>query len=151
LAQPKIMLMMGLGFCLIGGANTFMLPRELHKGNYAALAVLLFPLAGLGMLIAFVVVWRSQRRFKNCFFEPAQIPTPLGGSLDGVIRIGRRLQLEHELHLKISCVRRVQAGKETNEFTLWQNETIYSAQANLPDDPAGGTGIPVHFKLPDNQ
>jgi hypothetical protein len=143
---------MTLGFCGIGGLGTFLsLPEELHKGNYAALLILLFPLAGIGFLVASISAWRSQRRFGDCFFEPAQIPIPLGGTLEGMIQTGAPLKLEHELRVTISCIRRFQAGKNTRENTLWQNEKNYTAQAGLPEPEPGHTGIPVHFNLPDGQ
>lgn len=155
LAQPLILLVMGLMFCVIGGVSTvFALPDVWQKHNYAALVVLLFPLAGIVMLAAFVVGWRSQKRFGKCFFEPAQIPTPLGGVLEGMIQTGKPLTLEHELNLKFSCVRRVTTGSgkssSTNEYVLWHDEKAYSEQAALPQTGAG-TGIPVHFKLPADQ
>ena len=156
LAQPIIMLIMGLAFCGIGGVSTgFALPEVWQKHNYAALLVLLFPLAGLGMLAAFFAALRSQRRFGKCYFELAQIPIPLGGVLEGMIQTGKSLKLEHELNLKISCIRQVTTGsgksRSTNEYILWQEEKIYSSQANLPEPEPGHTGIPVHVKLPDNQ
>lgn len=151
MGQPILMLIMGLGFCGMGGVSTgFALPEVWQKHNYAALLVLIFPLAGLGMLAAFFVALRSQRRFGDCYFELAQIPIPLGRVLEGMIQTGAPLRLEHELHLKIFCMRRVQAGKNSNEYILWQNEKVYSEQANLPASETG-TGIPVHFQLPADQ
>ena len=156
LAQPIIMLVMGLAFCGLGGVSTgFALPEVWQKHNYAALLVLLFPLAGLGMLAAFFAALRSQRRFGNCCFELAQIPIPLGGVLEGMIQTGKPLKLEHELNLKVSCIRQVTTGsgksRSTNEYILWHDETIYSSHANLPEPEPGHTGIPVHFKLPADQ
>jgi hypothetical protein len=156
LAQPILMLIMGLAFCGIGGVSTFFgLPEVWQKHNYAALLVLFFPLAGLGMLAAFFVAWRSQKRFGKCFFELAQTPIPLGGILEGMIQTGKPLKLEHELNLKISCIRQVTTGsgknRSTNDYILWQDEKIYSSQANLPEPESGHTGIPVHFKLADSQ
>jgi len=152
MAQPKLYLVMALAFCSIGGlTSAFSLPEELHKKNYAALAVLCFPLIGIGFLIAFISAWRSQRRFGECFFELAQIPIPPGGVLDGMIETGAPLKLEHELNLRISCLRRVAAGKNTHESVLWQSEKIYTPEANLSEPEPGHTGIPVHFKLPEGQ
>ncbi len=156
LAQPILMLIMGLAFCGLGGVSTyFALPEVWQKHNYAALVVLFFPLAGLGMLAIFFVAWRSQKRFGNCYFELAQIPIPLGSVLEGMIQTGNPLKLEHELNLKISCVRQVTTGsgksRSTNEYILWQDEKIYSSHANLPESESGHTGIPVHFKLADGQ
>jgi len=155
MSQPVLMLIMGLGFSGMGGIATFFsLPEVWQTHNYAALVVLLFPLVGLGLLAAFFVALRSQRRFGKCFFELAQIPIPLGGVLDGMIQTGVPLKLEHELNLKISCVREVTTGsgksRSTSEYILWQNEKIYSQQADLPA-LENGTGIPIHFKLPADQ
>jgi hypothetical protein len=142
---------MGFGFCAIGGVSTgFALPEVWQKHNYAALAVLFFPLAGLGLITAFFIEWRSQRRFGDCFLELAQIPVPSGGVFEGMIHTGVPLQLEHELELTLTCNRRVQAGKNNTESILWQGEKIYTVQASLPRLD-NGTGIPVHFKLPEGQ
>jgi hypothetical protein len=156
MGQPKMYLIMGVGFCGIGGLSTyFALPEVWQKQNYAALLALLFPLVGIGLLIAFLNAWRSQKRFGDCFFEPAQIPVPLGGVLEGMIQTGKPLKLEHELNLKFSCIRHVVTGsgksRSVREYALWQNEKIYSERANLSDPEAGRTGIPIHFKLPTDQ
>jgi hypothetical protein len=156
LAQPIIMLIMGLAFCGLGGVSTgFALPEVWQKHNYAALLVLLFPLAGLGMLASFFIALRSQRRFGKCHCELAQTPIPLGGVLEGMIQTGKPLKLEHELNLKFSCIRQVTTGsgksRSTNEYILWHDEKIYSSQANLPEPESGHTGIPVFFRLPADQ
>ena len=150
------MLIMGLAFCGLGGVSTgFALPEVWRKHNDAALLVLLFPLVGIGLLIAFFAAWRSQRRFGKCGFELAQIPIPLGGVLEGMIQTGIPLKLEHELSLKCSCIRQVTSGsgehRTTNEYILWHEERIYSEQAHLPEPELGHTEIPVHFKLPADQ
>jgi len=154
--QPKIFLLMGLAFTGMGGVATYFgLPEVWQKHNYAALLVLLFPLVGIVMLLAFINAWRSQRRFGECFFEPAQIPVPLGGVLEGQIQTGKPLKLDHELNLKFSCIRRVVTGsgksRSVNEYALWQSEKIYLEQAGLIEAEPGHTGIPVHFKLPADQ
>jgi len=156
MSQSALYLIMGVGFCGLGGlASYFAVPEVLQKHNYPALFALLFPLAGIGFLIAFINAWRSQKRFGECFFEPAQVPIPIGGVLEGMIETGKPLKLEHELNLKFSCIRRVVTGsgksRHVNEFALWQTEKIYSEQAVLPEPGPGHTGIPVHFVLPDDQ
>ncbi len=156
MAYSNLYLIMGLAFTGIGGLSTFFaLPEVWQKHNYAGLIVLIFPLVGIAFLVAFVSAWRSQRRFGACVLELAQIPIPLGGVLEGLIATGHPLALEHELHLVCSCVRRVVTGsgknRSTQEYVLWQSEKIYSEQANLATAGPGQTGIPVHFKLPDDQ
>jgi hypothetical protein len=150
-AQTKILGFMALMFCGIGAMYAFTaLPKELHNGNYKALIVLIFPAIGIGLFIAIIRGMMARRRFGECFFEPAQIPIPIGGVLEGMIHTSAPLQLEHELKLKVTCIRRVEAGKNTTESALWQDEKIYSAQASLLQ-PGTGTGIPIHFKLPAGQ
>ena len=127
------------------------IPVELKKGNHLVLVVLLFPAVALSLLGYSFVKWRSRRRFGDCFFEPAQIPAPLGGTLEGMIVTGTRLQLEQALHLKISCIRRTASGEDTRENILWQDEKIFKAEARLPDPEPSHSGIPVFFKLPADQ
>jgi hypothetical protein len=131
------------------------IPKEWQKGNHAILIVLLFPVVAFYLLGYAFVKWRSRRRFGDCFFELAQIPAPLGGTLEGMIQTGVQLKLEHGLHLKISCVRRTVSGSGKSqsviENVLWQDEKIFKADASLPDADSGHSGIPVFFKLPGDQ
>lgn len=155
-SQWKLFLFMGVMFGAIGGtASFFALKEELPKGNYAVLFVLLFPTVAIGFIFAAVRALLARRRFGDCFFELAQVPAPLGGSLDGLIQTGARLNLEEALHLKLSCIRRTvsSSGKNRNvqESILWQDEKVFRHDASLPMTAAGGTGIPVHFNLPASQ
>lgn len=156
LAQSVLFLIMALAFGGLGGAMTFVaLPGELHKHNYAALLILLFPLVGIGFLIALISALLSKLRYGTCFLELAQIPIPLGGTLEGMIQTGGRLKLEHGLHLKFSCLRRTVSGsgknRSTREEVLWQDEKVLKPDAGLPESEPGHSGIPVYFKLPDGQ
>jgi hypothetical protein len=131
------------------------IPTEWQKGNHLILLVLLFPVVAFYLLGLSFVKWRSRRRFGDCFFELAQIPAPLGGTLEGMIVTGTPLKLEQGLHLKISCIRRTVSGsgknRSVNESVLWQDEKIFKADASLPDPEPGHSGIPVFFKLPADQ
>lgn len=155
-AQTKIMAIMALAFCGMGGLIAFhFLPKELHDGNYKALLALIFPAIGLGLLIAVVRGVLARRRFGDCYFEMAAVPGALGGALDGLIQTGARLRLEHGLHLKLSCIRRTVSGsgdnRSTQESILWQDEKIFKSEAELPESEPGRSGIPIHFKIPANQ
>jgi len=155
-AQTKIMAIMALAFCGMGGLIAFhFLPKELHNGNYKALVALIFPAIGLGLFISVVRGVLARRRFGDCYFEMAAIPGALGGSLDGLIQTGTRLRLEHGLHLKLSCIRRTLSGsgdnRSTQESILWQDEKVFKSEADLPEPEPGRSGIPIHFKIPANQ
>ncbi len=155
-AQTKLLAIMALAFCGLGGFFTVMvLPKELHQGNYKALFALLFPAVGIGFVIAIVRGILARRRFGDCFFEMAAIPGALGGTLEGLIQAGARLRPEHGLHLKLSCIRRVvnNVGDSQNvqENILWQDEKVFAPNADLPEPEPGRSGIPVFFKLPADQ
>jgi hypothetical protein len=154
-SQWKFFLFMGAMFCAIGcTVSFFVLKEELPRHNYTFLFVLIFPLVGFGFLIAAVRALLAHRRFGDCFFQLAQVPAPLGGSLDGIIQTSRLLRFEQGLHLKLSCIRRTvvhNADKGgVDETVLWQDEKFFRHDAGLPATVEGGTGIPVHFALPAN-
>lgn len=125
--------------------------REWQKGNPAILVALIFPVVACILLACSFRQWQARRRLGVCFFELAQTPAPIGGILEGMIQTAKPIKLEHDLYLKCSCVRRQRAGKETFENTLWQEEKIYMAGADLPQPEPGRGAIPVHFKLPADQ
>ncbi|HEY1787096.1 MAG TPA: hypothetical protein VGJ73_03030 [Verrucomicrobiae bacterium] len=154
--QWIILLFMGAAFAGIGGVTSFsVIPKELARGHYASLVTLIFPLAGLGFIVAAARAWLARRRFGDCFFELGQIPAPLGGSFDGVIQTSKRLTLEDSLHLNLSCVCRTVSGsgnsRSVREDVLWEDEKVLRQDAGLQSTSEGGSGIPVHFRLPENQ
>jgi len=154
--QWIIMLLLGTAFCVMGGLfAAHSLGRELHQGNFIALAVLLFPLAGIVMLTVAGRSLLARRRYGKCFFEMAAIPGVIGGTLEGMIQTGARLKPEHGLHLKLTCARRIASGvgedRSTHESILWQDEKVFKAQTDLPEPEPGRSGIPVYFKIPAGQ
>ncbi len=141
-----------LAFCGLSTPALLALPGELRHGNYKVLLAVLFPLAGLGFLVAAIRTMLVRRRFGDCVFNLATVPAALGGTLEGVIQTGARLRPEHGLHLRLSCVRRVTTGgrnRSTQETILWQDEKVL--KADLPEPEPGRTGIPVFFRLPPDQ
>ena len=128
-------------------------PPEWQRGNHAALIAVIFPLIGLAVLVFAFNTTRAWRRFGQSFFEMAAMPGALGGTLEGMIRVNGRLQPEHGLHLRLSCLRRSTTGtgnsRTTSEKILWQDEKWL--RADLPQTDLNATGIPVYFKLPADQ
>jgi len=131
------------------------IPKAFEERDPGILLVLIFPVVAGGLWIYTFVQWRARHRFGDCFFEPAQTPTPLGGVLEGTILTGKSIKLEHDLYLKLSCIRRSVSGcgkeRHVTETPLWEDEKIYRADVALPEPEPGHSGIPVHFKLPANQ
>ena len=95
------------------------------------------------------LVWR---KFNRSIFQIAAVPVPLGGTLQGEIRVKAKLQPQHGLHLRLSCVRRTTTGKANNpqktEKILWQDDKWL--RADLPQTDLNATVIPVYFSLPCN-
>jgi hypothetical protein len=127
-------------------------PQQLHQGNHAALIALFFPVVGVVVLVFAVNTTLAWRRFGQSIFEMAAIPAALGGTLEGEIQVRGKLQPQHGLHLRLSCVRRTTSstGKNrgTGEKILWQDEKWL--RADLPQADLNATGIPIFFSLPDS-
>lgn len=154
-APVKFFLIWSFGALTLSAPAIWHIPQEWRNSNHLILVALIFPVAAIGLLGYSFAKWRTQRRFGDCFFELAQIPTPLGGTLDGLIQTGVPLKLEQGLHLKLSCIRRTVSGSGKNrsvqESVLWQDEKVFRNDASLPATGSGGSGIPVHFVLPGDQ
>jgi hypothetical protein len=129
------------------------LPLELHKGNYGILVALLFPVVGIGMILYALKTTLAWRRFGQSIFEMAAIPATPGGTLEGQIQVKTKLQPQHGLHLRLSCIRQTTTGsgkgRHTNEKILWQDEKWL--RPDLPQIDLNATGIPIFFKLPADQ
>jgi len=121
-----------------------------HRGNHAVLVAMIFPLIGVFVFAYVVKATVAWRKFGQTIFDLAAIPAPLGGTLEGEIRVKTKLQPEHGLHLRLSCVRQTTTGagknRRTVEKILWQDEKWL--KPDLPQTDLNATGIPVYFKLP---
>ncbi len=153
-ADLKVYFFVALAFCGIGGFSTFfVLPQELHKENYAALLVLLFPAVGIYLLVYALLQRRGRRRFGESLFVMGSVPGALGGALEGSIQSGASLRPQQGLQLRLSCIRRSVSGsgknRQVSENILWQDEK------NLKNEAVSGQGdhavIPVYFRLPSDQ
>lgn len=126
-------------------------PPQLHQGNHAALIALIFPVIGVAIIYFSLITTSAWRKFNRSLFKMASVPAAHGGELAGEIEVQTRLQPQHGIHLKLSCVRRTVTGKsnnrQTSEKILWQDEKWL--RASLPPGGAKATAIPVYFKLPD--
>jgi hypothetical protein len=123
----------------------------LYEGKPAAFMALLFPLAGMWLLVRAIKATLRYRRYGISRLELSTIPGVIGRDLTGSVRATLDLQPAEGFQLTLTCVRRVttRSGKSssTSETTLWQEERRVRGEQNR--DYAGmGTNIPVSFALP---
>jgi hypothetical protein len=134
-------------WCGISGAiSLFVIP----PGNHVALIALM--VISLALIFFTLNTTRAWRKFNRSIFQMTAVPAALGGVLQGEIQVKTKLQPQHGLHLRLSCVRRATTGKSNNrqmaEKILWQDEKWL--RADLPQADLNATAIPVFFKLLSN-
>lgn len=123
----------------------------LHEGNPAGLIALLFPLAGVGILVWAIRCAIRYRKYGSSVFELSTLPGVIGHTLAGNVRISTVLRPEEGFQVSLTCVHRVTTGSgknsSTSETILWQEES--SVRGETIRDAAGfGTRIPLAFRLP---
>jgi hypothetical protein len=121
-------------------------------GEHAIIVALLFPSAGVVLLIRAIYLTLRWKRFGESVFRMLSIPGVIGGNLDGVIQVGAKVRPQEGFALRLHCTRRVTAGRRkkrhTVETILWEDKKTLRKEL-LEDDPRR-TGIPVHFTIPDH-
>jgi hypothetical protein len=149
-AALTVLFIMALAFCGIGGLCAFfVLPKELHERHYKALIVLVFPAMGVFFLLCALQQRRGWRRYGETSFVMTSVPGALGGALEGSIQTAAPFRPEQGLHLQLSCIRRIAAGKNTREDLLWQDEKFLKNEAVSTE--SGHAVIPVYWQLPAGQ
>ncbi len=120
----------------------YAVPRELARHNAAILMILLFPFAGLVMLVQAVRAAARWRVVRGAAFELDTLPGQIGGSLAGRIVLPAGVVPSGEFTVALRCVNRVTTNSgdssSTWEHVLWTDE-----RAALSD----GAAIPVAFYI----
>jgi hypothetical protein len=117
--------------------------RVLRNSDYLALPSLIFPLAGVVMLM-----WamRMRRRLRDCGesrFLMASVPGQIGGALTGSIHIDQPLPPGQQVALELECVNRTTRGF-WHSLTVW-DRILWRAQQTSISDSRGS--IPVAFMI----
>lgn len=138
---------------LVSSPVLFFVPEEVRGGNTLALVGLLFPLVGLGAIVAAVYFALQWRRYGNTVFEMDAVPGVVGGMLSGRVRIPTVVLPEKDAVAVLECVRRVTTGsgknRSTSVDTLWQEELSVPRGALVQESRA--TLVPVRFLIPPDQ
>jgi hypothetical protein len=127
----------------------------LQQGHRLALLGLLFPLVGLGLIVAAVrTTWR-ERKFGTSIFDLATRPGVVGHGLAGTVRAMSSVLPTDGFAVSLSCVNARTTGtgksRSTTETIRWQDETRVQGQ-RTSGGPGQGivTTIPIRFRVPDD-
>jgi hypothetical protein len=132
-------------------AGYFGMRAALEQGNRGGLVALLFPAAGIGLLVWAARMSIRLRRFGVSRFELDSRPAAIGRSLAGTVQAPLALMPADGFRVALSCIRRVTTGsgdnRSTSERILWQEE---QRVAGRPSRTAQGTttSVPVRIPIP---
>lgn len=134
---------------LVSAPLASIIPQQAAK-NPAVFLGLLFPVAGVLLLIRAIRQTLAYAEFGKTYFEMAGVPGVIGRGLKGMIQARFPHSPDHGIHLRLSCVQRVTTGSgnssSTSEHILWRDEADLTS-AQIYPGPAGTT-IPVEFRIP---
>lgn len=146
---------MAIFWNLVSTPGLFVLPRELAKGNWPALLILIFALVGLWLLYKAVHATLQWRRFGAIALTLSPYPGSIGGGIRATVDLPERLPASQPIRVTMTCVHRRTTGsgknRRTSEKALWQSETTAQSYAagrgmqltfsfNVPADlPPSGT------------
>ena len=135
---------------LISAPLAVFLPAEISEGNYPALLGFLFPLVGVGLLIAAIRKTVQRVKFGDSEFVLDRMPGVLGGEVAGTIVLPQGVAHAQAFNVRLACVhvRRVKSGKNTSthETVLWQTEQ--AIQHAMPFSDGMPQRISVRFRTP---
>lgn len=125
-------------------------PAAAKQKGAGAYIALVFPAAGLLLLVRAIRQTIAFFEFGKTYFEMSTLPGVIGRDLKGSIQARFPHSPDHGVHLRLSCVRRVTTGsgnsQSTTENIVWRDECDLNS-AQLYPGPAGTT-IPVAFHIP---
>ncbi len=128
----------------------FALPNALREKGANSYFLLIFPAAGIVLLIYAVRGTIAYSEFGKTCFEMASVPGVVGRELKGSIQARFPHSPDHGVTLRLSCVHRYVSGSgntaTTNERILWRDEADLNS-GQLYSGPVGTT-IPVSFHIP---
>lgn len=140
----------GIVFSGVGIPIIFMIVDEV-KENPAALAALLFPLVGLGMLAAAIYSTMRWYKYGKVSCELVTNPGVIGGWFKGIVWANIAFAPNEKVDAKLSCYHRYVTGsgkqRSTHRDVQWQ-EDIEVNMSRVRKVDGGLTAIPVMVYVP---
>jgi hypothetical protein len=134
---------------LISAPTLIFLPQAAAKKPIAYVG-LIFPVAGMFLLIRAIRMTMAYVEFGTTWFEMSPVPGVVGGELRGTIQARFPHSPDHGVQLRISCVHRTTTGsgdhQNTSERIVWRGESSLASGQLYPGP--NGTSIPVSFRIP---
>lgn len=136
---------------VISAPVLFILPDEVSGGNTAALFGLLFPLVGVGLIIAAARLYIRSRKYRGTEVELGALPIVPGATFEGTLHARFGHGAPEVLSLTLSCIRRRVTGsgknRNTSERVLWQEEQRVEGWDIAVDFEEAR--VPFAFEIPD--
>ena len=101
----RVMLFAGIVAMVASLPGVFAISKELARGNYGVLAVLLFPAIGIGFLSIAATDWLRRRKYGLARFVPQSLPIPFGGELVGMVMVNRSIASTGTGRVALDCHR----------------------------------------------
>lgn len=153
-------------WCAVTAPANLVIAKELAKGNYAVLAILLFDVAGIGLLVSAIrqtLVWK---KFGDVVLTLDPHPGSIGGQVGGVIALPPSPAWQQSLvrgctftvelvctHVQMQNRNRITIGNSNTsnrnniqQTAVWQD--IRTVQGTA--EPAGGARVTFCFAVPEN-
>ena len=132
-------------------AGYFGVRAAVEQGNRAGLVALLFPVAGVGLLVWAARISARLRRFGVSRLELETRPAAIGRPFGGTVLAPLTLVPAGGFRVVLSCIRRVTTGsgddRSTSERVLWQEEQRVPGRASRTAQGMT-TSVPVRVPIP---
>ena len=149
-SEALILALMGAVFFGLSLPALLALPRELARGNYALLAVLLFTLIGLALMFFAAKAFGEVLRYGTLTLKLESLPGSWGGWVGGLVTIPKGGRVVGPLKLELVCIHKKVTGggknRRVSEVVIWETKETRPAATLQGRGPL--TEIPVKFHIP---
>jgi hypothetical protein len=133
-----------IAWCVATFPIFFIVPHQaIRNADNFVLPSLIFPLAGVVMLVWAMRMRQRTRENGESRFVMASVPGQIGGSLAGAIQVDRPLAVGREVALELACINRTTRGA-WHSLTTW-DWILWRAEQTSMSDSTGA--IPVAFMI----
>jgi hypothetical protein len=122
-----------IAWCIATFPILIIVPHRVSRSaDYFAIPSLIFPLAGVVILIWAMRMRRRFRRYGESRFVMASVPGQIGGTLTGSIHIDKPLPPGEQVALELECINRTTRGF-WHSLTVWDRILWHAQQTSISD------------------